>query len=140
MVNKREWLIKKGYLKNFEKRIQILNLEDNSINELTRDEINSLSILGFFCKNNDDIYGYYRVDDDLFLKTPSTTYNLSADNLTLEVVNANEDFRTFTIKSNDEVLEELTYERQPYTDYDVWSSEDDLDFFAWTVTQYIKMN
>ena len=138
MVNENNWLIKRGYLRNFEEYIKVFSLENCKEIVLIKQEVDSLNIIGSYVIKKNEIIAYYFYQNEVIFVINNKLYNLSNSNYQLTVENIDDNKRMFKIITDNKIAEKFEYERQKYINFDPWSEEDDIDFFAWFTNFYNK--
>lgn len=130
MDNEKKWTITNGYLNNFEKSLTVMNISNsNEISCKSREQLETMLIVGFYVIKNKTLFGIIKKDDSMHFMIDNNLYNIDLLKIQFKVRNVDATTREFiAIIENEEIIN-LTYERQVV--FDNWSTEDDLDFFAW---------
>jgi hypothetical protein len=130
--------IKQHYLINYEKNMKVKQIDSN--NELkcnSKQELDDKRTIGYYLSKNRRNFGVFRHQNTLYFMIDQNYYDVKQMNLVFECKNKDFYLRTFAVKSNEESLIEIIYDRVIEIE-DNWSSEDDLDFFAWITNIYEK--
>lgn len=120
-------------VKNIEniKEVCAYNL-DNAQYYLTNNEDGTIKTnKGFFTKANGDVYGVVEsIRGPVFFHNEKIYYLFEMD-YEFSHHHLEEKVGKFQLICAGKICEDVTYQITPFTDYDVWSSEKDVDFFQW---------
>lgn len=136
MATCEKWSIKQGYLRNFSEYLKVFSVELCKELTFSKKEVDEKETVGSYIIKNGDIFAIYFYAGEIHLVLQNEIYNLSNSKYTMELENLNDDARVFRLRNNGGVVKEVEYQREKYVDLDPWSSEDDVDFFAWLVKMY----
>lgn len=86
---------------------------------------------GLFTKIGTDIYGIVESPNGPMFFHNQTTYFLSSLDYKFEFKHIYKKIGVFKLIVNGKIVEYIEYTTTPYTDFDTWSKEEDVDFFQW---------
>lgn len=130
MDTEKKWTITNRYLNNFEKSVTVMNISNsNEISCKSREQLETMLIVGFYVIKNKTTFGIIKKDDSMHFMVDNNLYNIDLQKIQFKVRDIDATTRKFIAIIEKEEIINLTYERQVV--FDNWSTEDDLDFFAW---------
>lgn len=130
MDNEKKWTITNGYLNHFEKSLTVMNISNfDEILCNSRKHLDTIHIIGYYVIKNNIVFGIIKDDDSTYFMISNNFYDIKIQNVNFVIRNINDTTREFIASAEQMELVNLTYERQIV--FDNWSTEDNLDFFAW---------
>lgn len=136
MVEEEKWPINTGVLKNFEEYLKVYNLKLKNELVLSKEEMELLKPNGTYVFKQSEICAVMKVEDVYYIRVKGQIIDIPIGKYFMKVVDLSDKTRRFILSDSSNILVELDYERQKYTNFDPWSEEDDLDFFAWLSKMY----
>jgi hypothetical protein len=122
----------------FENRMKIRPIGNSKEYECkTKEEIDSKHTVGLYTSRKDTFYSILRFHGILYLIINSGVYDIVDNKIEFSFLTKDDDYRIFTVAVNDDIIHTIEYSRIKAIE-DNWSSEDDLDFFAWISNIYEK--
>ena len=103
----------------------------------SKEEIGQKKTSGVYVIKNGVFYSVLRVAGILYFIDDTSIYDIKANMLSFSCCNIDDNYRHFEVKSNNRILTSLKYLRINKFE-DNWSTEDDLDMFAWISGIYFK--
>lgn len=140
MADKQNGNIDQGFLWNFEQYVMVYNIAEKKEEKKSKEEVDSMDISGSYVIKNNHFFALYDVEDQVYFKFDNDIYNMKSEDTVFTCKNIDDNRRVFKIEMKEGKTKEIVYERQKAIGFDCWNEEDDVDFFAWSVTQYKKMN
>ena len=131
------WSIKCDYLTNFEVRYEVIKRNSDKVISLRKaDDIIKLGkeSSGYYVIKDDVFIAIYLSDENLIIQFNEKRYNLSEGLLEIKVSNCSDVIREFVLLEGNQPIESIKYKRQ--VEFDCWSTEDDLDLFAWILMRF----
>lgn len=103
----------------------------------TKEEIDQKKARGFYLIKSEIFFSVLRVNEILYFVYESEIFDVKENGLSFTCQNVDENKRRFKVSKNETSIVSIDYDR--ITDFeDNWSTEDDLDMFAWISNIYSK--
>ena len=120
-------------IKNMEdiKKVCVYDIENKSYQIVDNSSYDISTNIGFFCDIENDIYGVMESTEGPIFFHNYSLYYLNKLQYQFVHTHIQEKIGEFQLVVDGIIKECVIYNITPYTDYDPWSLEKDVDFFQW---------
>lgn len=121
------------YLQNFEeyKYCCKYDIKNKSCEESLRTEIMESVLNGIYVKVTGKFVGIFTSENGPVFFFDDKQILLNKNDYSINIISKSKEFNLFNLELSGNIIFSIEYQRQKYTDYDAWSSEEDVDFFLW---------